>query len=432
MLSRPLMTLSRQLFRSGGARWKNRSAIGSSYSRDIPGRRSRIEGRQPSQQSSPDDAYDPRAIWDNEGADWDDEDIDWGVEYEDNERGEPRETRAKNNTQLPDTVCIHNVPAQARTKEVLDLVLFGPVLHVDDAVHKGSRVVTLTFSDHDPALAFYNDATRHRMDLYGRHIGVSWGKGPEQKLYGSRAMRILARGTGRVEHYSHLSSYGPIDQIQISQLANWHKSNRNTLSKIYVNFLTVESCRRAVEALSGDGQDVQYVSDRCWSVGVARTKAANNLSRIVLLREIPSQVSAGELCDAIRGGALQKIAYSRRTGTAFVNFIEPSAANWFYQYAVYRGLIIHNRRISAQILDSSPVLPSFLQEPIRLGASRCFAIQGVLDEEKVWTDCNKYNLSVDHVSISGSKCVSSPISRLSRAQPSAIARSCRSLTLDVR
>ncbi|KAJ7499392.1 hypothetical protein FB451DRAFT_1161886 [Mycena latifolia] len=385
MLSRFLTPLaSRQLLRHDGARW--RRAI-SSYSPDQPGRR-RLTRAKNSQRPPSRTYYDSRIMWDGPG-------------------GVSRSPAASNSRPDPlisgettPTVCIHNVPPRALIREVLDLVLVGPIYHIDDSVKNGSRVVTVTFYDHDTALAFYREATQHKMDLYGHSIGVSWGSGPELLRHPtskvSRAMAMPPEGA--VDEYLPLLEYGPIDRIQVVNL-------RGKPFRTYINFLSVESCRQAVQDLSASGLDVTHSPDRCWEAGNARAEALKSCSRHIVLRGMPPQTSVADLCDQIRGGALEKINLVPQSGVAFLYFLYHSGAASFFSYAVYRGLVVHDTRLSVQFGVRCPDMPKFLVDRVQRGASRCLRLPGVLDPDVVQNLCDSHKLVLERISKSESNTI---------------------------
>ncbi|KAJ7762771.1 hypothetical protein DFH07DRAFT_813397 [Mycena maculata] len=287
------------------------------------------------------------------------------------------------------TISIHNTPTEAPIKEVLDLVTFGPIFLVEDSVIDGSRVVSLTFFDSDTALAFYREATNNRFIFHGRPLKFSWGQGPDPPRLNWKASRalLLIPGINRLTTglTSYMTRFGPVDRIQVVK-------EDGRADRVYVNFLDVASCRRAVEHLQTQGFDVKTVADRCRAAGMARTTALEKRSRTVVLSDIPRSASVADVCDQIRGGALHEINYIPRSEVAFVYFLKHSSAASFLHHTIYRGIMVNNKRISAQFVPESPELPPFLLEHVRLGASRCLGIQGVVDPNMLREDCKQYGV----------------------------------------
>jgi len=143
------------------------------------------------------------------------------------------------------------------------------------------------------------------------------------------------------------------------------------------------------------------VVDRCKVAESAKNAGLSKRSRTVLLSYIPPKTSVADICDQIRGGALEKVSFVRRSGVAFVSFLTHTSATSFFQRAVYRGLFINNTRLHAQFVPESPQLPSFLLEHIRLGASRCLGIvdANVLQASALLKECERYG-TVERISIS--------------------------------
>ncbi|KAJ7265877.1 hypothetical protein B0H12DRAFT_174367 [Mycena haematopus] len=284
------------------------------------------------------------------------------------------------------TVCIQNIPLQALIGEVLDTVMGGPIFRIDDLVHNGSRTVALTFYDTTDANVFYQDATSHQVDLFGHRLKFSWQRGTAPRWNPLLSRSIVLYDKGRLgtekDILSYLRPFGPIDRITLM--------NEKTADRAFVNFLSAESGHWAVSELRKTGARVELTQDRCFAAARSRTTALRNHSRTVILRAIPSQTSLSDLFDRIRGGIVHRMSYVPASGVAFVHFVEHSSAAYFLQYAVYRGIIIHGRRLNVVSVDRSEALPPFLAQNIQLGATRCLAIEGVVNPDMLRDDCMQY------------------------------------------
>jgi hypothetical protein len=152
-----------------------------------------------------------------------------------------------------DTVCIQDIPSRALIREVLDLVLVGPIFHVDDSIQYDSRVVTITFFNHNDALAFYRDATENKLVLYGHHLGLSWGKGPRSNFLPKYSRAMILPVLKEENTLENMRSFGPIDRIQIVRDSEPTDERRRASvaqkrgERANIHFLSVAACVKVKE-----------------------------------------------------------------------------------------------------------------------------------------------------------------------------------------
>ncbi|KAJ6516360.1 hypothetical protein C8R45DRAFT_241346 [Mycena sanguinolenta] len=284
------------------------------------------------------------------------------------------------------TIHIRDLPLHALIGEVLDFVMGGPIFRVDDVVEHGKRTVSLTFFDTRDALAFYKDATSQEIDLFGRRPKFSWDRGTAPKWNPLLSRSIILWDKGRLgaeeDILSYLRPFGPIDRVTLMK--------EKTADRAFINFLSAESGLWAASELRKTGAIVRPAKDRCLVAVNNRTVAAKNQMRSVILRGIPPQTTLSELCDRIRGGLIHRMSYIPESGVAFVHFAEHSSAAYFVQHAAYRGINVHGRRLNVVFLADSEKLPEYLAQSIQLGATRCLAIEGVVNPDMLRADCLQY------------------------------------------
>ncbi|KAJ7367840.1 hypothetical protein DFH08DRAFT_946821 [Mycena albidolilacea] len=284
------------------------------------------------------------------------------------------------------SVCIHNVPPQALIGEVLDIVLAGPIFRVDDLVRRGFRTVAVTFFHVSDANAFYQDATRQKIDLFGHQLEFSWQKGVAPPWNRTMSRSIIVWDQGRLgtteEILNYLGHFGPIDRIALMK--------EKGADRAFVNYLSVKSGCWAADELRKTGATVSLMHDRCWVAAASRATALKTGSRTVILREIPPQTTLSELCDRIRGGLIHRINYSPEGRVCFVHFTEHSSAAYFLQHALYEGIILHGRRLSPAFVRESERLANFLALEVNQGATRCLAIEGIVNPDMLRNDCLQY------------------------------------------
>ncbi|KAJ7047830.1 hypothetical protein C8F04DRAFT_1247435 [Mycena alexandri] len=298
------------------------------------------------------------------------------------------------------TICIHNVPYETLIGDVLDIVQFGTIFHIQDSIRNGSRVVALTFSEADAALGFYRDVTNHEVNLYGRRLEFTWGQGPKPFLdpNRSRAFTICDRGQLGTEQEltDYLQAFGPIDKLSIMR--------EKGQDRAFINFLSVDSGVHAAQTFRDAGARVVPVPDRCWVAGKAKALALENNSRTIMLRNIPPGASLSDVCDQIRGGGIYRMGVVPESGLAYIHFIEHSSAVSFHRYALYNGVMVKNRRLSAVFLAQSKQIPRFLRDEIDRGVTRCLAIEGILNADMLRNDCLRYG-NVERITFSETKSI---------------------------
>ncbi|KAJ7179539.1 hypothetical protein C8R46DRAFT_1029025 [Mycena filopes] len=316
----------------------------------------------------------------------------WGLERDPTSDPEPEPVLAPEPPNRPigprHTVCIRNAPYAAPLVDVLDIVQFGPIYHIRDSM-QDDRVISLTFFEAATALAFYRDAKANEVEIYGRSLRFSWGRGPTPipstpDAPRSRAITITDQGQlGTEKALIHrLEAYGPVDSVTLMR-----EEGRD---RAFVNFLSVYDSIRAARALSYAGADVEFVPDRCCVAGNAKALALDRGSRSVMLRNIPPDTTLSEICDQVRGGAIYRIGLSPESGIAFIHFVEHSSAMSFHRYALYKGVMIRHQRINPVFMGQSKPIPRFIFDHLDRGATRCVGIEGILNEDMLRADCVHY------------------------------------------
>ncbi|KAJ7672808.1 hypothetical protein B0H17DRAFT_1208526 [Mycena rosella] len=312
----------------------------------------------------------------------------------------PNAQKARENAQLdialrwanrvlagPTTVSVHNVPPDAALGEFMRLVMFGPLLRVEDRPGRLARVISLTFVENATAVAFFHEMNQNKVVLRGSRLMFAWAHpqgvppGPlsflvvrppvPPQLVASRALYIhdTRRLGTREQFHQFIARYGPIERATFRGDA------------AIVNFLAVSSAIKTAEALREDGVKASFTEDRCSVAGRARAAALKSRTRQVILGDIPPGTRAADLCDHIRGGALERILVKPGRRFAFIHFLEHASAAAFYRHAHYHGITLGEQRLSARIQAEAPDvvrLPADLARRVAAGASRCVRVTDVL------------------------------------------------------
>ncbi|KAF8211606.1 hypothetical protein K438DRAFT_2040920 [Mycena galopus ATCC 62051] len=280
------------------------------------------------------------------------------------------------NEPLPTTIWVSNVPPGATVADFLHVVLVGPLFRVKTKKLGMRRFIALTFFENATAVKFYREMTENEVVLHGARLQFAWGRrtherqsGPGSRI-GTRAIFIHdvhELGT-RDEFHARLAKYGPVDRVLF----------KNNEQSAFVDFCAVKYAVQAAQALRDEGVRVGFGDDRCMSSGRIHATAIQNRVRQVTLIDIPDGTLVSELCDHIRGGALERIVYLRPQRVAFVLFLEHNAAAAFWRHAFYHGITVKGYRLAAWMKADRPELAKqvpHLVTAVADGASRPGALR---------------------------------------------------------
>ncbi|KAJ7122895.1 hypothetical protein C8R44DRAFT_876092 [Mycena epipterygia] len=273
----------------------------------------------------------------------------------------------------PTTICAYNVPPDVPIDEFLHLVLFGPLFLINDRILPHGRVISLTFFENATAVAFFREVTAHDVVFRGASVRFEWAPGPDpRRRITTRA--LFVHNVGRLgtseEFHARMARHGPIDRVLFT----------NNYLAAFVDYLSPTSAVKAVEDLRKEGIRVGFANDRCWTAGTHRAAALESGARQVILGSVPPGAAIRDLCDQIRGGALEKIEIVQHT--AFVNFLAHTSAAAFYQYALYHGITLDGRRLTVNMKPDQPALTRLvphLAHSVQRGVTRCIHVAGVPD-----------------------------------------------------
>ncbi|KAI9592845.1 hypothetical protein BDF19DRAFT_387922, partial [Syncephalis fuscata] len=105
--------------------------------------------------------------------------------------------------------------------------------------------------------------------------------------------------------------------------------------------------------------------------------------RTVYLGNLKRSTTVEDLCNVIRGGALERIRLIPEKRIAFVSFITADSAADFYRRALHPGLVVKHQRLRPGWGRPRP-LPSEVMRAVSVGASRNVYLGG-LDDARVFT-----------------------------------------------
>ncbi|KAG0313315.1 hypothetical protein BGZ97_010300 [Linnemannia gamsii] len=102
-------------------------------------------------------------------------------------------------------------------------------------------------------------------------------------------------------------------------------------------------------------------------------------NRTVYLGNISPDTTCEDLCNAIRGGILNNIRYFPAKHIAFVSFVDPQAANNFFNQCNHQGVMVKSRRLKAGWGQNMHALPLPVIQALQTGATRNVYL-GSIDE----------------------------------------------------
>lgn len=102
-------------------------------------------------------------------------------------------------------------------------------------------------------------------------------------------------------------------------------------------------------------------------------------NRTVYLGNISPDTTCEDLCNAIRGGILNNIRYFPAKHIAFVSFVDPQAANNFFNLCNHQGVMVKSRRLKAGWGQNMHALPLPVIQALQTGATRNVYL-GSIDE----------------------------------------------------
>ncbi|CAO3565063.1 unnamed protein product [Mortierella alpina] len=127
--------------------------------------------------------------------------------------------------------------------------------------------------------------------------------------------------------------------------------------------------------------------------GVSMSVLTAQGNRTVYLGGIGPDTTCEDLCNAIRGGILNSIRYLPAKNIAFVSFVDPQAANNFYNQAQQHGISVKNRRLKVGWGQNAHALPVPVIQALQDGATRNVyvgAIDASFTEDRLRHDFSEF------------------------------------------
>lgn len=202
---------------------------------------------------------------------------------------------------------------------------------------------------------------------------------------------------------SAINSKGEADDMStpkppLRSLPRLGSEAQNSTTMPHVDDEDLETRKRRVETTLNAYPDLSSLAlSPASPVESATTPGSDMLGqdRTVFLGNIHPDTTIENLCDTIRGGALQNIRLLKDKRIAFVTFIEASAALSFYQRSKSHGLTVSNRWLDIGWGKTTDPLPLSVAAAVKQGATRNVYVGGIRDfevytEEKLRRDFGQY------------------------------------------
>ncbi|PRT56705.1 RNA-binding protein MRN1 [Wickerhamiella sorbophila] len=314
------------------------------------------------------------------------------------------------------SLYLSNLPSNATATSILNLVTTGLVENMRYIPHKNAAYIS--FLDHAAASEFFTSLIINGPVLGGNRLFVSWARAPPLSKEVKRAVEEdgacrnvyignLPSTVTENDVCKALASCGIIETIKVNY----------STRVAFAHFQSISSAIKAVKTLNEtppwNTYKIAYGKDRCLhfsrmqrqaaaiylgissksfsldsisNEAIARTLAqqssaaitvattsggiVNIGNRCVLLSQLPHDVRLDEICNATRGGVLEKIVYSPTTKVCFVTFIDPIAATQFYALWSLYPLSIRRQSVTVSWGPHPGPLEQSLAEALNHGATR--------------------------------------------------------------
>ncbi|ORZ28205.1 hypothetical protein BCR41DRAFT_295486, partial [Lobosporangium transversale] len=317
------------------------------------------------------------------------------------------------------TIYLGKIPEESTLHEVLDLIRTGNLENAKLIPEK--HCAFITFIEADAAQVFHRKASfKTPLRLKGRELKVGWGtpsilspniQKAVQNEGATRNVFIGRLDSSFTEEIIHkdLLTFGAVEEVKIVREKNI----------AFAHFTHINNAIKAVTQLPLQsryaGKEISYGRDRCAKFatpiqlptldGITTTELDHQKcmvpfstliaegKRTIYLGKLAPETTCADICNSIRGGILSKIRYLSKKYSAFVTFVDPKAAQMFYDTVSKGGFKIKNQKPKLGWGPKALNLPLEVIQAFRQGACRNVylgGIEGIADEEKLRADFSEY------------------------------------------
>lgn len=298
---------------------------------------------------------------------------------------------------------------QITAGDILSCVRGGPVEALRFLPDR--RCAFIDFVDEYGARRFYARLGKGRCLLVKDvEVRVRWAKSTRMK----ESLRLAVRkGATRNVFVGGLAERGRI--LTKDEVKTWEEQLRGTCIAFgavaavvvvgekrcaFVQMSSINEAMRVINELSirnvapwkglslNYGRDPCDLSSRTLSEGkttgdkedgqINEKKEGSLPMRTIYFGGIPTNITAEEICNVVRGGALEKIRILSEKRSAFITFIEEEAAHTFFSFTERHPGIISLGGYSVKVAWSPPsALPLATLRALRLGATRVIYLANI-------------------------------------------------------
>ncbi|KAJ3417552.1 hypothetical protein HDV05_000009 [Chytridiales sp. JEL 0842] len=295
------------------------------------------------------------------------------------------------------TLYLGNLPQGVTFEEVINPIKNGALEQV--RLLEDKNCAFITFVEASCAFNQFVETQSKPILIRDQEVRVNWGKpsfchpsvlnayhtGATRNVYIGNLTEDITEDVLR----NKFAEYGPIDKIKFSTEKNC----------AFVHLTSLSSAIKAVANLPSDpifnGKKINYGKDRCnpnnlppvpvagMNMGMGDPMVYQGLTqpamRTLYLGGVAEGASLKEICDAIRGGIVERIKYVPEKSCAFVSFVDPTAAVTFHSRGNNEGVVIKSKRVKVAWGNKATTVPSHIAAAIANGATRNVYI-GNIDE----------------------------------------------------
>ncbi|PJF19059.1 hypothetical protein PSACC_01125 [Paramicrosporidium saccamoebae] len=305
--------------------------------------------------------------------------------------------RKKRKTDESRTIYLGGVPPTITATALLNHIRGGAILSLRFLTERSCAFVD--FVDAKGAASFYGRG--RRMCVGGVEVRVGWAKTSAVSQNVETAIRNGASRNVFIGNLDIDEGATPEEEEQLSAELKAQVERFGLVEHIkvvperhcaFVHLTSVADAMKAVSVMSGEeqwqGKRLGFGRDRC-SNEPSKAKNRENEKeegqldtvqeeapkrpeaplRTIYLGRMPPETTAEDLCNIIRGGALEKIRVTPEKQCAFVTFLEPMAAQSFFDFATQAGIWIRGNRLKPGWGQASS-LPAAVTVALRQGATR--------------------------------------------------------------
>lgn len=308
------------------------------------------------------------------------------------ERKEKSESRLAANTEPSSTIYLGNVPEDVTPQMIFDAIgrpgaiealrilphkhcAFLDFVRLEDAQAFASRRITLRGHpacptlNIKPAKASAPNAQVRRAISNGatRNIFLGGCEFSEQEL------RCEVEATGAVIDTIKVfpdRKIAFVHCVSVAQAIHAVLEMEQRFKHFRINYGDDRCGRSSFQSSKRPAEKDEAEDGEVDSGSLRKRQAEEKHRRTIFLGGIPDGTSLEDLCDVIRGGALESVRILKEKNTAFISFLDSEAAHKFHEHCNTRGLFIRGQPVKRIGWADIRIMSSSLSLAVKSGATR--------------------------------------------------------------